>query len=82
MLIRGFPGGSEVHVSALQCRRPGFDLWVGKIPGEGNGNPIQYSCLKTSMDREARQATVSWGHKELDTTEQLTDTHSSHITSG
>ena len=30
----------------LQCGRPGFDLWVGKFPGEGNGNPLQYSCLE------------------------------------
>ena len=38
--------------------------------GEGNGNPLQYSCLKNPMDRGAWQATVSlWGHKESDTTE-------------
>ena len=40
----------------LQCRRPGFDAWVGKISGVGNGNPLQYSCLKNSMDRGAWQA--------------------------
>ena len=36
----------------------GFDPWVGKIPGEGNGNPLQYPCLENSMDRGAWQATV------------------------
>ena len=41
----------------LQCRRPGFNPWVGKIPGEGN-LPLQYSCLKNSMDRGAWWATV------------------------
>ena len=38
----------------------------GRCPGEGNGYPLQYSCLENSMDRGAWQ-----GHKELDTTEQL-----------
>jgi len=33
----------------LQCRRPEFDLWVGKIPGEDNGYPLQCSCLDNSM---------------------------------
>ena len=31
---------------------------LGRCPGEGNGNPLQYSCLENSMDREAWQATV------------------------
>ena len=31
---------------------------LGRSPGEGNGNPLQYSCLENSMDREAWQATV------------------------
>ena len=43
-----------------QCRRPGFDLWVGKIPGEENSNPLQYSCLENPMDRGAWQAAVPW----------------------
>ena len=38
-----------------------FDPWVGKIPGEGNGNSVQYSCLENPMDRGARQATVHGG---------------------
>ena len=40
--------------SACQCRRRrkhGFDPWVRKIPGEGNGNPLQYSCQDNPMDR-------------------------------
>ena len=47
----------------------------GRSSGEGNGNALQYSCLENPMDREAWQATGSWGHKESDTTEQLTHTH-------
>ena len=49
----------------LQCRRPGFDPWVGKIPWRREWQPVlQYSCLKNSMDRGAWQAahgvTKSW----------------------
>ena len=42
----------------LQCGRPGFDPWSGRSPGEGNGNPLQYSCLENPMDRGAWWATV------------------------
>ena len=42
----------------LQCGRLGFDPWVRKMPWEGNGNPLQYSCLENPMDGGAWQATV------------------------
>ena len=45
-------------VKYLQHKRPGFDPWVGKILGEGNGNPLQYSGLENSMERGAWWATV------------------------
>ena len=45
----------DLLVSCLQCRRPGFDPWVRNIPGEGNGYPLQYSCLENSKDRGAWQ---------------------------
>ena len=38
---------------------------LGKSPGEGNGNPLQYSCLENSMDRGAWQATVHGVAKSL-----------------
>ena len=41
----------------------------GRSPGEGNGNPVQYSCLGNPMDRGARQVTIHAVAKELDTTE-------------
>ena len=41
----------------------------GRFPGVGNGNPLQYSCLENSMDREAWRATVPGGHKKSDTIE-------------
>ena len=43
----------------------------GRSPGEGNGNPLQYSCLENPIDRGAWQATVYGVIKESDTTEQL-----------
>ena len=56
----GFPGGSVVE-SACQCRRCKrckFYPGLGKSPGEGNGNPLQCSCLENPMDRGAWRATV------------------------
>ena len=43
---------------AQVVKRRRFNSWVGKIPGEGNGYPLQLSCLENPMDREAWQATV------------------------
>ena len=43
-----------------------------RSPGEGNDNPLQYSCLENSMDRGVWRATVHGVTKESDTTEQLT----------
>ena len=54
------------NLPAVQETR--FDPWVGKIPGEGNGNSLQYSCLENSMDRGAWHATVH-GVAESDMTE-------------
>ena len=42
----------------LQCRRHGFDSWVGKIPWGRHGNPLQSSCLENPMDRRAWRAAV------------------------
>ena len=68
----GFPGGSNGKESACQCRRPGLTPGLGRSPGEGNGNPLQYSCMENSMDRGAWWATVHGVAKESDTIECLT----------
>ena len=57
----GFPCGSVVKVSACSAGDTGDEGSVpgsGRSPGEGNGNPIQYSCLENLMDRGASWATV------------------------
>ena len=56
--IVGFPGGSEVKVSACSAGDLGSIPGLGRFPGEGNGNPLQYSCLEHSMDGGAWWATV------------------------
>ena len=53
-----FPGGSEDKASARNAGDPGLVPGLGRSPGEGNGNPLQYSCLENPMDRGARWATV------------------------
>ena len=45
-----FPGGSDGKVSAHNAGHPGLIPGSGRSPGEGNGNPLQYSCLENSMD--------------------------------
>ena len=57
-LALGFPGGSDGKKSAYNAGDPDLILGSGRSPGKGNGNPLQYSCLKNSMDRGAWQATA------------------------
>ena len=57
-LIVGFPGDSDGKESACNAGVQGSIPGLGKYPGEGNGNPLQYPCLKNSMDRGTRQALV------------------------
>ena len=55
--VRGFPGGSEGKEPACNAGDLGLIRELGRSPGEGNGNPLQYSCLEYPMDRGAWQAT-------------------------
>ena len=61
-----FPGSSESKESAYYAGDPGSISGLGKSLGEGNGNPLHYSCLENPMDRGV------WWVAELDTIEQLT----------
>ena len=53
-----FLGDSDGKESACNAGDPGSIPGLGKSPGEGNGNPLQYSCLENSMDRGAWRAKV------------------------
>ena len=54
----GFPGGSDGKESARNAEDPGLIPGSERSPGEGNGNPLQYSCLENPKERGAWQATV------------------------
>ena len=53
------PCSSVGKESACNAGDPGFIPGLGRSPGEGNGNPLQYSCLENPMDRGGRRATVN-----------------------
>ena len=63
----GFPLSSVGTESTCNAGDLGLVPGLGRAPGEGNGNPLQYSCLENPMDRGAWQATVH-GLQELDST--------------
>ena len=62
------------HANAGEVRDVGLILGSGRLPGEGNGYPLQYPCLENPMDRGTWRAIVH-GITELDTTEATEHTH-------
>ena len=70
-LIMIFPGGSDGKASAYNAEDLGSIPGSGRSPGEGNGNPLQYSCLENPMDGGTWLGYSPWGRKELDMTERL-----------
>ena len=64
----GFPGDSVVKNPPAKAGDVGSVPGVGRSPGEGNGNPLQYSYLGNPMDREAWWATVQGVAKDSDIT--------------
>ena len=64
------PGGSDGKESACNTEDPGLIPGSGRSPGEGNDNPLQYSCLeKESHGQRSLAGYNPWGHKESYTTE-------------
>ena len=63
-----FPGGSAGKESACSAGDLGLISESGRSPGEGNGNPLQYSCLRNLMDREVWVVTVQGTAEESDVT--------------
>ena len=53
IVVEGFPGIPVVKNLPDSARDAGLIPGVGRSPGEGNGNPLQYSCLRNLMDRAA-----------------------------
>ena len=71
---KGFPGGSVVKnppANAGATEDSGLIPGLGRFPGEGIGNPLQYSCLENPMNRGVWWATAHGISKESDTTEWL-----------
>ena len=64
MLYLGFPGGSEVKNLPVNAGDMSLIPGSGRLPGEGNGNPLQYSCLGNPTDRGAWWAAVYVIEKE------------------
>ena len=67
----GFPCGSDRKESACNAGDLGSIPVSGRPRGEGNGYPLQYSCLE---DKRSLMGYCPWGRKELHTTEQLIHT--------
>ena len=63
------PSSSDGKESALNEGDSGLILGSGRFSGEGNGYPLQYSCLENYMDRDAWGTPGPWGLKESDVTE-------------
>ena len=77
---RGFPGDAKVVKNPLtnvgDLRDVGLTPGLGRSPGGGHGNPLHYSCLENPHGQRSLKGYSPWGHKESDTTEQLsTHTH-------
>ena len=68
--VEGFPGRSDSKESSINAGGPGLIRGLGRSPGEGNGNPLQYSCLETPTDRGAWWIAVH-GVAQLDMTEVI-----------
>ena len=66
-----FPGDSDSKESTYNVGDLGSIAGLGRFPGEGHGNPLQYSWLENPHAQRSLSGYHQWGHKESDTTEQL-----------
>ena len=67
----GFPGSSAGKESACNAGEPSSIPRLGRSPGGGHGNPFQDSCLENPHGQRSLVGYSPWGHKQSDTTEQL-----------
>ena len=73
--MMGFPGGSVIKNPPANARDSGSILGSGISPGEGNGNPLQCSCLENPLDRGTWWATVHGLAKESNMTQRLNNSN-------
>ena len=64
----GFPGGSDGKESTCNAGDTGLIPGSGRSPGEGNGYPLQYSCLENPHGQRSLAGYSPWDHKESDST--------------
>ena len=67
----GFPGSLAGEESTCSVADLGLIPGLGRSPGGGHGNPLQYSCLENPHGQRSLVGYSPWGHKESDTTKQL-----------
>ena len=75
----GFPGGSDGKESACNVGDLGSVPGLGRSPGGGQGNPLQYSCLENPHGQRSLAGYSPWGLKESDTTQQLNTAHTIYL---
>ena len=69
---KGFPGGSVVKnlpANAADISDKGLIPGLGRYPGEGHGNPLQYSCLENPHGQRSLEGYSAWGCKQSDTSD-------------
>ena len=71
----GFPGGSDGKESAYNVGDLGSIPGLGRSPGRGNGNPVQYSGLEKPHGQRSLAGHSPWGRKESDLTKRLSTQH-------
>ena len=71
LVFLGFPHGSDAKESAYNAGDLSLIPGLGRSPGGGHGNPLQYSCLENPHGQRSLAGYRPWGHKESDMIEQL-----------
>ena len=74
-ILLDFPGSSAGKESACNAGDQGLISGLGRAPGRGQGNPLQYSCLEIPHGQRSLTGYSPWGCKELNTAEQLNTAH-------
>ena len=81
-VLLGFPGGWDGKESACNTGDLGSIPGLGRSPGGGHGNPLQYSCLENSRGQRCLTDYSPWALKESETTERLSTAHNTELILG